>query len=53
MTRFDDYFSIIYLNTHLSRDEAMEAARDAWNAGLTKYEALERAREIEEEKEDK
>lgn len=42
--RFDDYYSFIYLNTHLSREEALRHASSAWNRGLTKHEALDEIR---------
>jgi len=37
---FEEYERFIYLNTHLTKDEAREYARDAWNLGLTKTEAI-------------
>ena len=42
---FKDYENYIYLNTTLTRDEARAIARDCWNRGLTKTQALNIARE--------
>lgn len=38
--KFNDYYEFIYLNSHLTKEEAKSCAVDAWNKGLTKYEAL-------------
>ena len=42
--QFKDYFYFIYLNTTMGSSEAQEYARDCWNRGLNKHEALEAAR---------
>ena len=38
---FNEYEEFIYLNTHLTKEQAREYARYCWNKGLTKYEAVE------------
>lgn len=42
-TPFNEYEEFIYLNTHLTKEQAREYARDCWNKGLTKYEAIKNA----------
>lgn len=42
--RFDDYYMFIYLNTRMSKEDALKSASSAWNRGLTKYEALDEIR---------
>lgn len=37
---FADYEEFIYLNSHMTRDEARNAARRYWNEGVDKREAL-------------
>lgn len=44
MENFAEYEDFVYLNTHLSKEDARKIARECWNKGLTKYEALEVAR---------
>lgn len=41
---FNEYENFIYINTTLTREEARIHARDCWNQGLDKHEALRRAR---------
>lgn len=45
MENFKDYWEFIYLNTRLSRQDAMKAARKTWNKGIDKYTALEEIRQ--------
>lgn len=40
---FNEYEEFIYLNTTMSREEARAFAREMWNAGKDKYEALKEA----------
>ena len=46
MERFADYEEFIYLNTNLPKMDARLIARDCWNKGMTKYEALNEARAL-------
>lgn len=41
--RFEDYYEFIYLNTKMTSNEALNFARQCWNCGLTKYEAIAKA----------
>lgn len=41
---FKEYEEFIYMNTHMSKDEARAFARNCWNKGMDKYEALTEAR---------
>lgn len=47
---FNDYEEFIYLNTKMTNEETREFARECWNNGLDKFEALEIAREQENKK---
>ena len=42
--KFDEYFEFIYLNSHMTKAEAMAFARMCWNKGMNKREALAEAR---------
>lgn len=45
---FNEFENFIYLNTQMTKKQARAFSRDAWNRGLTKYEAIEEARQGEE-----
>lgn len=42
---FADYEEFIYVNTKMTLEEARSFARQGWNKGIDKYEALRQARE--------
>ena len=44
--RFEEYEEFIYMNTHMTREEARAFARQCWNNGIEKNEALKMAREV-------
>lgn len=37
---YTEYVEFIYLNSHMSREEIFENAKDLFNQGVSKYEAL-------------
>lgn len=37
---YDEYVNFIYLNSHMSRSEVYDLAKDLFNQGVSKYEAL-------------
>ena len=39
-TPFNEYEEFIYLNTHMTKEQAREYARDCWNKGINKYNAV-------------
>lgn len=43
---FAEYEEFIYLNTSLPRLDARLIARECWNKGMDKYEALEEAKKL-------
>ena len=45
MITFNEYEEFIYINSNLTREQAREIARECWNKGLDKYEALNIAKE--------
>ena len=42
--KFGEYEEFIYMNTHMDKIEARAFARNCWNKGMDKYEALAEAR---------
>lgn len=44
---FERYEWFIYINSNMKRSEAREYARECWNKGVDKYEALKEARKKE------
>ena len=43
---FKEYEEFIYLNTNLPKMDARLIARECWNKGLNKYEALAEAKKL-------
>ena len=41
-SEFDEYFDFLYLNTKYDKDKLLSIARDYYNKGLSKYDALEK-----------
>lgn len=39
-TPFNEYEEFIYLNTAMDREQAREYARECWNKGINKYNAV-------------
>lgn len=39
-TNYRDYYEFIYLNTHLTLEEAFAECAEYWNRGVNKYDLL-------------
>lgn len=38
--RFEEYYEFVYLNSKLTKEQALEVARDCWNKGKKKHWAV-------------